>query len=554
MSTDPDAEIDAAADTGRGVAPDDDAANGQAADTFAAVDIGTNSMHLLVARVLPSRRFEVLASEKEMVRLGSGAGDMKTLTPDAIDRGIDCLSRFRQIAEISGAQIKAVATSAVREADNQAEFLRRARAEAGVDVEVISGTEEARLIHLGVLQAVAVYDRRLLLIDIGGGSTELLIGRGGETEWVRSLKLGAIRLSERFFTDGRSSPKRIERCRQHVRAFLAPLRTEVRSRAPEVCVGSSGTIGALATMIGHLRGDPPKGSVNHFTFTRAELDKITQVLGDAQTPKERLRVAGLEAKRADIIVGGAVLLDVILDELGMESLTVSDFALREGIILDQLQEYHGDSLHHLSDLRRGSVEHVAELFDADRAHSDHSTNLALRLFAATADLHGLGPEVVDYLEAAGLLSNVGRFISHSAHHKHSYYLIRNTDQLTGFTDHEIELIALVARYHRKSAPKLKHDEFAALDDTDRHLVRVLAGLLRVGIGLDRAHAGNVVGLDCAVEPPAEDGGRRRLIITVTVAAGADASLDIYAAAERRSLLEDALDADIELTTTTGAGR
>ena len=173
-------------------------------DVLAAVDLGTNSVHLVVAKVEESR-FEVIEREREMVRLGSSGGDMKRLTPEAMDRGIAALGRFRQVAEIYGARVRAVATSAVREAENQAEFLERAREEAGIDVEVISGFEEARLIHLGVLQAVPVFDRRLLVCDIGGGSTELVVGHTGDVLFSRSLKLGAIRLSQRFFPDGRSS-------------------------------------------------------------------------------------------------------------------------------------------------------------------------------------------------------------------------------------------------------------------------------------------------------------------------------------------------------------
>ncbi|MFN0091362.1 MAG: HD domain-containing protein [Acidimicrobiales bacterium] len=516
------------------------------ADVYAAIDIGTNSFHLLVARMSPNRRFEILAAEKEMVRLGSGAKDMKELQPEAMDRGVACLRRFKQVAEAydPAVRTKAVATSAVREAANQDVFLARARAEAGVEVEVVSGVEEARLIHLGVRQAVAVGERQVLVVDIGGGSTEFVIARGGQVIEARSLKVGAIRLTERFFPDGRSSAKRVERCRQHIRSFLAADAVDYRAIGHDLAVGSSGTIGNLAEMIDGLRrGDAaPAKSINGFRFTRDELEKAVQHLVDVETPEERLRaVPGLDAHRADIIVGGALLLEGAFEAFGIEAMTVSSFALREGLLMDQLQEYHGDALHHLSDLRRASVDQLAELFDDHREHSAHVTELALQIFRQTQLLHGLDESAVDYLEAAGLLHNVGRFVAHSAHHRHSYYLIRNTEHLTGFTNREIELIALVARYHRKSEPRLKHPEFALLSEADQRIVCVLAGILRVAIGLDRSHSQLVERVRCRL-----DLERRRLVIEAEVAPGGDASLDLYTAGERRALLEESLGVTVEL--------
>jgi exopolyphosphatase/guanosine-5'-triphosphate,3'-diphosphate pyrophosphatase len=506
---------------------------------LAAADLGTNSFHLVVARALPNQRFEVLASEKEMVRLGSGSGDMKHLSADAIERGVAALRRFRQVADISDAPLRAVATSAVREAENQAEFLDRALRDAGVEVEVIAGTEEARLIHLGVLQALPVYDQRLLLVDIGGGSTELLVGQGPEVAWSRSLKLGAIRLTDRFFPDGRTNAKRADRCRRYLQSFLAPTARELREQGFRLAVGSSGTIQNLAVMAALLEGDTPPRSINSATFTRAELDKVTQLLLTATTPEERAKLPGIEARRADILPAGAVLLECLFDELGIDTMTVSTYALREGVLLDTLAKHQGegaDPLHHLSNLRRASVFHVLELFDPDVDHARHSTDLALQLFAQTRVCHQLAPEYADYLEAGGLLANVGRFISHESHHKHSYYLIRNSDQLTGFTSHEIELIAQVARYHRKSSPKPKaHPEFAALGPTDQRAVRVLAGLLRIGIGLDRGHARVVQQLRCDFDHEANE-----LVIEALVDDPVAAGLEQYTADARKDLAEEAL--------------
>src|SRR3954462_734737 len=211
-------------------------------EPLAAIDIGTNSIHLVVARPTGNNRFEVIDREKDVVRLGSGSGDMKRLAPDAIERGLDALRRFQQVAASRDAEVHAVATSAVREADNRLEFVRRAREEAGVHVAVISGAEEARLIRLGALQAVPAYEQRHLLIDIGGGSTEFIIGEGSEVLGARSLKLGAIRLTERFGLAGAVKHKALDECRQYIRSYLAPVTRMVETFGFDVAIGSSGTI------------------------------------------------------------------------------------------------------------------------------------------------------------------------------------------------------------------------------------------------------------------------------------------------------------------------
>ncbi|HZA76871.1 MAG TPA: Ppx/GppA phosphatase family protein [Acidimicrobiales bacterium] len=500
---------------------------------LAAVDIGTNSIHLVVARV-DAERFEVVDREREMVRLGSSARDMKRLTPAAMNRGIDVLSRFRQVAAIHGARLRAVATSAVREAENRLTFIERARDEAGVDIEVISGFEEARLIHLGVLQAVPVYDRQVLVCDIGGGSTELVVGRKGEVLTARSLKLGAIRLTRRYFPKDKLNGDAVEACRRDIRTTLAPAIREIERLGFDVAVGSSGTIGAVCQMVAvRTTGVAPR-TLNNLTVRRDEIDDVVRRLVKAPTMKARTRIPGLDPRRADIILAGALILEQVAAECGVEELTFSDFALREGVLLDTWRREHGGSLHHLSDLRRRSVLRLAGQMDEDLTHSAQVARLALELFDVTCGVQGLGDDSRELLEAAALLANVGLFLSHAGHHKHSYYVIRNSELLSGFTDREIELIAQVARYHRKSLPRPKHAEFAALDAEDRHRVRVLAGLLRIAVGLDRNHAGLVRGVSCRPD----DGGA--IVIEVRPAPRADVSLELHAANQRTDLLAEAL--------------
>ena len=505
---------------------------------LAAVDIGTNSFHLVVAQPTSDSRFEVIDREKSMVRLGSGSGDMKRLEPAAMDRGIAALKRFRQIAESAGASIHAVATSAVREAENRDEFIHRARAEAGVEVEVISGAEEARLIHVGVLQSVSGLDRRHLLIDIGGGSTEFVIGEGREVLEAVSLKLGAIRLTERFLRREPLRKKDVAECRRYVRAYLTHPVRRARKLGFEVAVGSSGTIANLAEMVNAARGGEPLKTVSNFTFSGDELRDVVARLAKAPTAVDRLQLPGLDAKRADIILGGAVILEQAFAELGIQEMTVSDHALREGVLLDALRRRERVSLGHLEDLRRQSVLHLAAICPGERSHCENATGLALELFEATRPWHALDDQCEEWLEAAGLLANVGLFVSHDQHHKHSYYVIRNSDLLVGFTDHEIEVIALVARYHRKSTPKAAHPEFARLSERDQQTVRTLAGILRVAFALDRTRAGLVEKV--SVLP----GGGKRDLEVVVEAGGRDTDLELYTAETRKDLLEEALGVEV----------
>ena len=438
---------------------------------LAAIDIGTNSIHLLIARPTGNNRFEVIDREKEVVRLGSGSGDMKRLAPDAMERGLDTLRRFQQVAASRGADVYAVATSAVREAENRSEFVRRAKDEAGVRVAVISGAEEARLIRLGALQAVPAYDQRHLIIDIGGGSTEFVIGEGDVVLDARSLKLGAIRLTERFGLSGAVKRKALQECRQFIRSYLAPVARMTTSLGFEVVIGSSGTIVNLAEMARAARGEPPLRQVSGATIGAEDLADVIEVLEACASVEERMAVPGLDPKRADIVLGGALVLEQAFAFLGIEEMIVSDFALREGVLLDALRRRDKTSIGHLRDLRYESVMHVAALVPGESEHAEHSTELALRLFEQTSDLHGLDASYEEVLEAAGFLANVGLLVSHDRHHLHSYYVIRNSDALTGFTDDEIELIAQVARYHRKSAPKPTHAAFAALPADVQHVVR-----------------------------------------------------------------------------------
>lgn len=495
-------------------------------DLIAAIDVGTNSFHMVVARAVPTG-FEVVTREKETVRLGKGSGDMSRLDDDRMDRGVACLARMAEVAASHGAEVRAVATSAVREAKNQHEFVARVRKEAGIDLEVVSGVEEARLIHLGAVHAIGG-SGRMLLCDIGGGSTEIVVGGAGEELLARSFKLGAVRLTERFFADDSLHPAAVSACRAFARSRLVAIERDVAALGFDVAVASSGTAETIARIVATASGSQEPRSLNRFSFSRSSVTTTLGRLAACRTVAEREREFGIDRNRAEIIVAGAVILEAVADVFGIAEFAYSDYALREGLLIDTLRRRGlataaGDPAMH-------SVEQLARRCDDRPEHSRHVAKLALRLFDQMRDDLGVDAAARRLLEAAALLANVGVVVSHSRHHQHSYYVIRNSE-LVGLSDREIEVIAQVARYHRKGAPKQDHAEFAALGSRDQHLVRALAGVLRIAIGLDRTLDGRVS--DVTVER-----GRDDLVLRYDVAGARDV-VD-YAVKERRALLSDVL--------------
>ena len=497
---------------------------------LAAVDIGTNSIHLVIVEVDPAgQEFKILDREKEIVRLGKGSTDMKHLSKRAMDRSLAVLRRFKALADARRAPLRAVATSAVREATNQEEFRTRARREAGVAIEVISGFEEARLIYQGVLKALPVYGKKVLLVDIGGGSTEFLLGQKDTVHYDNSLKLGAIRLTERFFPSPTIRRREIEECRRFIRGTLNPVARELKPREWDLAVGTSGTIESVAQMTRALRGEDRNGGLNHFRFTREELDQIVEQVLEAKTLRQREKVEGLDPDRADIISAGVLILEQIFEELELGRMTVSGYALREGLVIDTIhkltkRKWVFEDLRHKNTLTLGQRLHI------DEAHAHHTALLALRLFDQTRSLHELGEAERDLLETATLLHDTGFYISHAQHHLHSYYLIRNSE-LLGFNEDEKEIIANVARYHRKSHPKSRHETFQRLNGRGRDIVRKLAALLRIADGLDRSHTQIVRDVLCRISP-------QHLKVYLRPSPVADLTLEVWGAERKKALFEE----------------
>lgn len=499
-------------------------------DLVAALDIGTNSFHLVVAKPVPGG-FEVVTREKEVVRLGHGGGDMKEISEDAMERGVKCLVRLAKIAKSHDAELRAVATSAVREARNRSDFVKQVRRAADIDIEIVSGVEEARLIHLGALNAIGVHDKTMFLCDIGGGSTEVVVGLDDEVLFARSFKLGAVRLTDRFFSGQSLHPSAVPSCRALIRSSLSVVAPEVLELGFEVVAASSGTAETIARLILEMRGEVEPKAMNRFEFSGDEVRAVVAALHSESTVEARARRFNLEQNRADIILAGALILEGIVDTFELKSIMFSDYALREGLLLDTLRREGLIEVDDDHDAARRSIQQLADRCDDRPDHSRHVAELALSLYDDLNETLALPAESRRYLEFAALLANVGVVVSHAKHHLHSYYLVRNAE-LMGLSNREVEIIAQVARYHRKSVPKSDHAEFAALSPGDQHIVRGLASLLRIAVGLDRTYDGRVKSVKAKVTSD-------EIAITLKPRGKkAEVSLNLYAANERKGLLVD----------------
>jgi exopolyphosphatase/guanosine-5'-triphosphate,3'-diphosphate pyrophosphatase len=387
------------------------------------------------------------------------------------------------------------ATSAIREARNGVEALAQVRAATGVSVAVLPGVEEARLTYLAARRWAAFSARRLLVLDIGGGSLEVAGGEGERPELAESLPLGATRLSRRFVRSDPVRPEELVELRVHALALLGPLADRIRAQEWDVVCATSKTFRNLGQVARALPEAPTPPHAFGFAgvdgqtaavLTREELNVVAGYLAKT-TARDRSRLAGLDALRAGNVVAGSQVAALAMQAFGLRELVLAPWALREGVILEYLAAHgHRVPAEAAGGPRRRAVLEFARRHSWDEPHCRHVTALALSLFDQTAELHGLGPAERELLEAAGLLHDVGYAVSQGSHHKHSLYLIRNAE-LEGFTPRELDVVANVARYHRKALPADRHADYAALDEGDRRLVRQLGALLRVADGLDADH-------------------------------------------------------------------
>ena len=459
---------------------------------IAAIDIGTNSFHLLVAAVDPKlRTFRIIQAEKATTRLGERDPETGELTAAAMQRGLDTLRQFRDLAASHRVeQIVTAATSAVREAPNGRDFLQTILDDLGMEVDLVSGPEEARLIYLGVLSGMPFGDRPHLLLDIGGGSTELILADGRDARALTSTRVGAVRLQRDFVRDDPMPPQRRSFLQAFIQGSLEPAVDKVRRRIKPgetpVLVATSGTAMAIGSLAASEEERPPR-KLHGYRVTRQSLNQVVDRL-ITMTPAQRRELAPINDRRAEIIVPGALILQTTMKMLGVEEFVLSERALREGLIVDWMlrQGLLEDRFSFQSSIRQRTVLHQVQRFAVNQSRAERVASHALSLYDATRGvMHDDSGEGRELLWAAAMLHTCGQHINISAYHKHTWYLIRH-GELLGYSEAEHLMVAAIARYHRRSLPKKRHESWQLVATRDnRRCVHQMALLLRLAAALDR---------------------------------------------------------------------
>ena len=464
-------------------------------DRLAALDIGTNSIRCIVVEVDKLGKFKVLDDEKATVRLGEGIVKDGAISRAAWQRAMEALVRMKKIVDGYGVMgVEAVATSAVRQAANGDAFVKAVADTVGLQISVISGEEEAELAALSARNNFDMEGTCYALVDIGGGSVEVITALGNHIEEIYSLELGAVILTENFISSDPISQNEYRRLCKHIRNTLKA--AFICDAAPVHCLlGSGGTMTTIAAMVMAMRNEG-YGSIHGYEVLRSEVVHLLDMLLRKDV-KERKSIPGLPPDRADIIVAGVTVVDELMELFKANLLKVNERGIREGLILQGLKKRNLLPAESRPKNWRDSVLEFARSCHHDEEHSLQVATLALEIYDAVASPFGLGEKERQMVEAAALVHDVGYFISYSGHHKHTYHLVRHAD-LFGFTPREREIIAHVARYHRKSLPKKKHEGFARLTAPDRLIVRRLGGILRLADGLDRRRNCQVTALDCSL--------------------------------------------------------
>lgn len=486
------------------------------------VDMGSNAIRLIVAEFIAPSTWTPLVSERLPVRLAGTASLAGDLPEEAIEAAVGVMERFRDIfVENDVAHYRAVATSAVRESANQRELVRRVQERTGLRLEVISGAEEARLVYWAARSRLPFGERSWIMADLGGGSLEIALIRQDSLRLIESFGIGTVRLLEEFRSrsDGRA------RIRTLLDEYIAGLRfgTLEDDFEVEAYVASGGNIDELARI---SKATPNEQGVSILPLD--SLKKTIEVLDD-MTLEERIEEMGLAENRADVIVPAGLVYARLAERFGMSSIHVPQVGLKEGVMIDLVESLTGGrgySLRHASDVFAGAVA-LGRRFRFEEPHGIQVSRLAGRLFDELAELHDLSDDDREILVAAGVLHDVGQRIAYKRHHKHSYYLISESE-IPGLDANEVELVANVARYHRRADPSPKHLPFEALDEEDRGRVTQLSAILRLADALDREHMQKVKAVSAAV---------RDSRVELTLEGDGDLELELWALAKKKPLFE-----------------
>ena len=529
---------------------------------IAAIDVGSNSLHMVVAQADADGGVTTLWRMKEMVGLGRMSFPSRRLSREAMDRAVTTLRRFQQAAQARQCEkVLAAATSAVREAENGGDFLERVRRELGMNIRIVSARDEARLIYLGVRHAVDLDDHPHFILDIGGGSVEFIVADNHRASLLESRKLGASRMTARYVNSDPISPGDLKSLLAHYDRELSPVCENILALRPAIALGTSGTLENLAAMCASLygtggggggggggKGDARNGPAGSnggggsggggggggtSVIEREALSRLVARLLESRS-KDRAALPGLDDQRKDQIVAGALLVNELFRRLDLNHIRVCKSSLREGILLDYLAR-HAPELsirRTVPEPRRRSVLDLARRCNWDQAHHEQVARLCTDLFDQTLGLHGLGTEERELIEYGALLHDIGLHIAREGHHKHSQYLILNGN-LKNFAPEEVRIIANIARYHRKAKPDpAAHPEYAVLSKRGKRVVNIGAALLRIADGLDRSHCGVVSGVRAKV-------GRHH--VTITVQARGDAELELWGARRQMELFAEVFD-------------
>jgi exopolyphosphatase/guanosine-5'-triphosphate,3'-diphosphate pyrophosphatase len=505
---------------------------------LAAIDIGTNSIHMVVVRVDRAGAPEVVDRSKEMVRLGRGTLSSGVLPEDVMEEGLACLHRMHKLCKAHGCHyVVAAATSAVREASNRDDFLQRVFEETGMRVRVLSGEEEAELIFRAVQDGTDLTEKKALVFDLGGGSTEIVVGNAFGLHLAASLPIGIIRMTEEFAQNpGVTSRKRYAALADRVRELAGPTIEQARAVGYDVTIGTSGTFKCLGEMLDTGQDKAGRGEVHLPRVRRKDLGKLTAHL-QSLTEAERGALKGMNPKRSPNIAVGATIILTLITELDVVEARLSNRALRDGLVLEAIRAIPdlSDAPQRGKDLRRRSVLNIARRHGGDIEHGAHVARLALELFDQTGGLHKLGGSEREKLEYAGYLHDLGLQAGYTKHHKHTLYLLTNAE-LAGFDTDEVVELAVISRYHRKSLPSTDHREFAALTKPRRKVISALAALLRIADALDRTHQQRVRRVDVH---------HMKDRVVMEVEAREDVELEIHAANVKKDLFEKLWERPVE---------
>lgn len=512
---------------------------------LAAIDIGSNSIKLAVVDATASESFAVLTREKDVVRLGHETLRKGHLKPSAIQRAVECIKRYRSIAEARGAEtIVATATASVREANNRREFIKEVEKQTGIRVEILSGIEEARLIGLAASRGCSLRGAISINIDIGGGSTEISVFRDGMPLSLFSVKMGAVVMTERFILSDPPKTREINNLRSEIRAAFERPARELRGQKWQQATGTSGTILAVgaalrAASISEAERKNQAAQPAEANIAFSELARLNESLAGMDV-QERRKVPRISSQRSEIIVAGAQILEGAMRALGINMLQTCDWALREGVIIDLLREMESEArppLPDFADPKLLGVHGVGKRFGYEEAHAQQVARLAESIFDSLADTEKLTRHHRMLMSAAALLHDVGYHIAHESHHKHSLYLIVNSE-LTGFSEAERAVIANIARYHRGSPPRERHPEYAALNPADREIVCRLGAIVRIADALDRSHECRVNNLSCI---------RNGDTINIEIGGAANLDNELQEAERKREMFEQAFNCNLSLT-------